>query len=63
MQKLEAEQGFGEKMPGAESFFRKGMVGSWRDELAPEWVDKLIADHGEVMRRFGYLTEGGEPRY
>lgn len=62
-QKQEAEHGFGEKMPAAESFFRKGQVGSWREELTPELVAKLIADHDEVMKRFGYLDEKGELTY
>ena len=58
-QKQEADHGFGEKMPGAKAFFRKGQVGSWREELTPDLVQKLIADHAEVMRRFGYLDENG----
>jgi aryl sulfotransferase len=62
-QKQEAEYGFGEKMPGAESFFRRGQVGSWRDELNPELAQKLIADHARVMQRFGYLDEKGELIY
>ena len=61
--KQETEHGFGEKMPGAEAFFRKGQVGSWREELTPELVAKLIADHAAVMRRFGYLDENGELIY
>jgi hypothetical protein len=60
VKKQEEEHGFGEKMPKAESFFRKGEVGSWRGQLTPELVEKLLADHGEVMRRFGYMTEMAE---
>ena len=63
VQQQEAEHGFGEKMPGAKSFFRKGQVGSWREELTPELAQKLVADHAAVMRRFGYLNENGELIY
>jgi aryl sulfotransferase len=55
LKEQEAKQGFGEKMPLAESFFRKGKVGSWTDSLTPEHMAKIIDDHGEVMTRFGYL--------
>jgi hypothetical protein len=47
-------------MPLAKSFFRKGEIGSWRDVLTEEQISRIISDHGEVMRRFGYLTEAGE---
>lgn len=50
----EEEHGFGEKMPRAESFFRKGVVGSWREGLSEEQAAQLVAQHGDVMRRFGY---------
>ena len=59
IQAQEEEHGFGEKMPLAESFFRKGEVGSWRDRLTEELAAQLVADHGEVMRRFGYLSADG----
>ncbi|MBW7886442.1 MAG: sulfotransferase domain-containing protein [Caldilineaceae bacterium] len=59
----EEAHGFGEKMPKASSFFRKGVVGSWREELAADQVERIIVDHGEVMRRFGYLTADGDPIY
>lgn len=62
-QKQEAEHGFGEKMPGASSFFRKGQVGSWHEDLTPELVEKLIVDHAPVMRRFGYLNENRDLVY
>jgi len=36
-------------------FFRRGVAGGWRDELAPELV-RLVEDaHRDVMLRFGYL--------
>jgi hypothetical protein len=50
-------------VPGAESFFRKEPVGSWREELNPELAQILIADHAPVMRRFGYLSENAELLY
>lgn len=60
VQQQEQAQGFGEKMPLAESFFRRGVVGSWREALSPDLVDKLITDHHVVMTRLGYLTASGE---
>jgi len=62
-QRQEQEHGFHEKNPVAVSFFRKGQVGSWRDELTDEQAQRIINDHAEVMRRFGYLTEEGKPVY
>ncbi|WP_089941549.1 sulfotransferase domain-containing protein [Candidatus Entotheonella palauensis] len=59
----EVEKAFQEKTFRAESFFRKGKIGSWREVLTREQVERLIADHGDVMRRFGYLTSTGELVY
>jgi aryl sulfotransferase len=59
----EDEHGFTEKMPTAKSFFRKGQVNSWREEMTPELAKTLIANHAVVMRRFGYLDENGELIY
>jgi hypothetical protein len=42
-------------------FFRKGQVGSWREELPAHLVQRLIDVHGETMRRFGYLDETNQP--
>lgn len=59
----EQEHGFGEKMPKSESFFRKGKTGSWREKLTDEQAAQIVSDHADVMKRFGYLTEGGEVVY
>ncbi len=37
-------------------FFRAGTSGQWRDALTPAQAARIEADHGAVMRRFGYLT-------
>lgn len=55
----EEKAGFGEKMPRAKSFFRKGEIGSWREMLTPEQAAKIVADHAGVMRRLGYLDDAG----
>ena len=52
--------GFREARAG-QPFFREGRVGSWRDALTPEQAARIVRDHREVMRRFGYLTDDGEP--
>jgi len=63
LQAQEANEGFKERRPDSKSFFRKGKAGSWREELTPDQVRRLIEDHRAVMRRFGYLTDGDEPLY
>jgi len=59
LQSQEKEHGFDEKMPFSESFFRKGKIGTWREKLSEEQAAQIVAEHGEVMKRFGYLTEEG----
>jgi hypothetical protein len=57
MQAQERERGFREKPPGMTTFFRKGKAGSWREELDASQVERILRDHGTVMRRLGYLEE------
>jgi hypothetical protein len=62
LQGQEARDGFEERPAEARSpFFRRGMAGAWRDELPSAQVARIVADHGTVMRRFGYLDLRGEP--
>lgn len=61
MQKQEAEKGFKEKPANAASFFRKGVAGSWRNELPTELVKKICDDHREMMIRFGYIDINENP--
>lgn len=63
VQQQEEAEGFREKSPVSSLFFRKGKVGSWRNELSVEQVQRIIHDHREVMRRFGYLDENDEIVY
>jgi aryl sulfotransferase len=57
----EAEKGFRERPHHTERFFREGRSGDWREKLTPEQVNRIVADHSTVMRRFGYLDERGCP--
>lgn len=57
LQKQEKEKGFREKSPESESFFRKGKIGSWKEELNNSQIKKIINDHREVMQQLGYLQE------
>ena len=55
----EARFGFREapKRMSAGRFFRSGRAGGWREELTPAQSEQILADHGEMMRRCGYLAE------
>ena len=56
LQSQEREKGFRERPPNADgNFFREGRAGQWKDVLTSIQVDRIVRDHGEQMRRFGYL--------
>lgn len=59
MQKQEEAEDFQERSFPSNRFFRKGQFGSWREELSEKQAQQIVHDHGEVMRRFGYLDDGG----
>jgi hypothetical protein len=60
LQDMEIEHGFYEKSGDAEMFFRHGKVATWRNVLTETQVEKILQDHGPIMRRFGYLSKTGE---
>lgn len=60
LQAQEREHGFGEKMPLSESFFRKGKIGTWREQVSDELAAQVVQAHREVMTRFGYLDQTGQ---
>jgi aryl sulfotransferase len=57
LQQQERERGFRERQSATKVFFRRGIVGSWRDELPPELARRIEADHRSTMIRHGYLTD------
>ncbi len=61
LKQQEEQEGFQERSPRAERFFRRGQAGGWRAELTPAQVDRVIAHHGAVMSEFGYLDASGSP--
>lgn len=61
LRERERTAGFAERPPAMTAFFRSGRAGGWRDQLADAQVARIIADHGEVMRRIGYLDALGNP--
>src|SRR5207248_11746408 len=60
LRRQERVSGFREKPPRMDSFFRSGRVGSWRTALSSTQVKRLVEQHGEAMRRLGYLSADGE---
>jgi Sulfotransferase domain len=59
LQAQEKNYGFRERPPAADqNFFREGRAGQWKEILTPQQVDRVIRDHGEQMRRLGYLPLG-----
>jgi len=58
LQRQEAIAGFQERSPTASApFFRRGEIGSWRQELGEDLVGQLKGAHRDTMERFGYLEQ------
>lgn len=55
----EDKHGFGEKTPGTEMFFRKGIVGDWRTQLTDTQVARIVDANAEMMEKMGYLGNRG----
>jgi hypothetical protein len=51
----EAQEGFPERSIVADRFFRRGIAGSWRDEMTAADARRVERSHAEVMKRLGYL--------
>lgn len=61
LSRQEQEKGFKERSDKAERFFRAGKAGAWQASLSAAQIDRIIQDHGDMMRRFHYLDEHGSP--
>mgnify|MGYP006293165963 CR=1 FL=1 len=55
LREMETKEDFVERSQNQERFFRSGKAGNWRAQLSPKQVARIERDHGEVMRKFGYL--------
>ncbi len=51
----EAQHGFRERSDHAQRFFRVGRAGQGKKALTTQQIDRIVADHGPIMERFGYL--------
>ncbi len=58
----EKESGFIEQSKRNERFFRKGRVGDWHNVLSHAQVEKIVENHQDVMRDFGYIGKDGKVR-
>jgi aryl sulfotransferase len=56
LKELEGKEGFKERSIHSDSFFRKGLQDDWKNVLTPSQVEKIVNQHSEMMRKFGYLN-------
>lgn len=55
----EQQRGFRERPPTSDAFFRAGRAGTWQGKLDDALREKLLRDHGSVMKKLGYRPDGG----
>tara|TARA_E500000305_G_scaffold76085_1_gene61835 strand:+ start:7129 stop:7959 length:831 start_codon:yes stop_codon:yes gene_type:complete len=55
LSRQENQNGFSERPPHMKRFFRSGGSGEGARALNAQQLDRLVRDHGSVMKRFGYL--------
>ncbi|OGO92046.1 MAG: hypothetical protein A3F10_07220 [Coxiella sp. RIFCSPHIGHO2_12_FULL_42_15] len=62
IEKLQAQEssvGFKEKPSQCRAFFRSGCIGSYKNNLNQQQIDKIVDQHQSVMRRLNYLDDQG----
>ena len=57
----EKTDGFIDRPVKNKKFFRKGIVGDWRNSLSAPQIARVIQNHSTTMRRFGYLDDQDNP--
>jgi len=55
LKEQEKEKGFRERAKVDGTFFRKGQVGGWKEELTAAQIQNIKDHHGAVMEELGYL--------
>ena len=53
----ENERGFGERLEYGQQFFRKGVVGDWRQHLSTQQIKQMVETHKTMLRWAGYIDE------
>ena len=61
LQQYEQRFGFKEKPANDRPFFRKGIVGDWQNTLSKMQIQRIIHDHADMMRTYGYLDDHNQP--
>lgn len=61
LKQQEEATGFNEKPASSQTFFRKGVAGSYKEILNDAQIQKIIDEHCIVMTKFGYLTKDKKP--
>jgi hypothetical protein len=54
---LEETKGFKERPAKVQSFFRKGVMDDWKENLTSDQIKQIVRQHAGVMDKFGYLDE------
>lgn len=60
LQKQEEEEGFNEKPQRVTKFFRRGIVGDFKEHMTNKQIQQIIDTHGVAMQKFGYLDKNGK---
>ena len=55
LQKMEKQDGFQEKLRRKDLFFRKGKIGTWKEELPVDLARKIEKIFHKEMTELGYL--------
>jgi len=59
LKKQEELSSFNEKPNGQKSFFREGKARNWEKHLSKDQIERIVKNHFDVMRKFGYIDMEG----